>query len=135
MRSRAFPVSQQIMVALRFYASGSFQAVVGDVHNISRPSVCKIVRDVTQCFIDVANTYITMPISSNEMAKTINEFSSIANMQNTIGCIDGTHTSIRIKSPSVDEHLYVNRKSYHSINVQAVCDANLFINIVAWGNT
>ena len=115
MRSRAFPVSIQVMVALRFYASGSFQAVVGDVHNISRPSVCKIVNDVTQCLLNVANEHIKMPVSSRELAKNMSEFSLIANFPNTIGCIDGTH--IRIKSPSVDEHLYVNRKHYHSLNV------------------
>jgi hypothetical protein len=37
-RSRAFPVSIQIMVALRFFATGSFQVVNGDIHNISQSS-------------------------------------------------------------------------------------------------
>lgn len=50
-------------------------------------------------------------------------------MPNSIGCIDGTH--IRIKFPSIDENLYINRKNYLSINVQGVWDANLkFINTV-----
>lgn len=45
------------------------------------------------------------------------------NFPGVIGCIDCTH--IAIHSPSVDdpefhEHLYVNRKNYHSINVQLV---------------
>lgn len=35
-RSPALPVSLQVMVAFRFYATGSFQAVIGDVHNISQ---------------------------------------------------------------------------------------------------
>lgn len=39
---------------------------------------------------------------------------------NVIGCIDGTH--VRIVAPSTDENAYVNRKGFHSINVQAVCD-------------
>ena len=37
-----------------------------------------------------------------------------------IGCIDGTH--VRIQAPSHDEPSYVNRKGFHSINVQAICD-------------
>ncbi|VDI67347.1 Hypothetical predicted protein, partial [Mytilus galloprovincialis] len=49
-RSHAFPVSLQIMVALRLYATGSFQLVNADVHRISRASVSTITRDVTQCF-------------------------------------------------------------------------------------
>lgn len=53
----------------------------------------------------------------------------IAGFLNVIGAVDGTH--IRIKSPSNDEHLYVNKKNYYSINVQGVCDSKLrFINIV-----
>ena len=47
-----------------------------------------------------------------------------------MGAIDCTH--VRIKSPSIDEHLYVNRKNFHSINIQGVCDAELkFLNIIA----
>ena len=35
-RSHAFSVSLQVMVALRFYATGSFQLVNADVHGLSR---------------------------------------------------------------------------------------------------
>jgi DDE superfamily endonuclease len=51
-------------------------------------------------------------------------------LPNVLGCIDGTH--IAIKSPSQNEDAYVNRKGFHSINVQAVCDNNMkLINLVA----
>ncbi|XP_062588934.1 putative nuclease HARBI1 [Saccostrea cucullata] len=54
----------------------------------------------------------------------------ICGFPNVIGAIDGTH--VGIKSPSFEEHVFVNRKNYHSINTMAVCDAKLkFINIVA----
>ncbi|XP_046873620.1 putative nuclease HARBI1 [Hypomesus transpacificus] len=53
------------------------------------------------------------------------EFHAIAGFPNVVGAIDGTH--VRLQAPSSDEHLYVNRKGYHSINVQAICDANLKI--------
>ena len=43
-------------------------------------------------------------------------------MPGCIGCIDGTH--LRIARPRLHEAAYVNRKSYHSINAQAVCDAH-----------
>ena len=40
--------------------------------------------------------------------------------------------SCAYQSPAVDEHLYVYRKNYHSLNVMGVCDSNLkFLNIVA----
>lgn len=44
--------------------------------------------------------------------------------------IDGTH--ILIKALNNDEHLFVNRKFFHSINIMAVCYASLkYINLVA----
>jgi hypothetical protein len=33
----------------------------------------------------------------------------------TIGCVDGTHVGC---TPKEEEHLYINRKNFHSINVQ-----------------
>ena len=46
----------------------------------------------------------------------------IGGFPNVNGAIDGTH--IRIQAPTSDEASYVNRKGYHSINVQAVCDVD-----------
>ena len=46
------------------------------------------------------------------------KFMRIAGHPNIIGCIDGTH--VRIQAPSTNEHEYVNRKNFHSINVQVI---------------
>ena len=46
------------------------------------------------------------------------------------GCTDGSH--VPIVAPSHNEEIYVNRKSFHSTNIQAICDNNLkFIDVVA----
>ena len=37
-----------------------------------------------------------------------------------LGCIDGTH--VPSFAPLRNEDLYVNRKNFQSINVQAMCD-------------
>jgi hypothetical protein len=42
------------------------------------------------------------------------------NIPGVIGCVDGTH--VRITAPNVDEPSFVNRKGFHSLNVQATCD-------------
>ena len=49
----------------------------------------------------------------------------IAGFPDLLGCVDGTH--IRIKRPKDNENDFVNRKGYHSINTQIVCDADLVI--------
>lgn len=51
-------------------------------------------------------------------------------MPRVIGCIDGTH--ITIKRPNLNDYPdeYINRHGNHSINVQAVCDARcIFLDI------
>lgn len=45
------------------------------------------------------------------------------NLPGVIGCIDCTHISI--VKPSNNEHLYFNRKGYHSLNIQMVSKENL----------
>lgn len=39
-------------------------------------------------------------------------------MHEIIGVVDGTH--IAIVKPRVDEHMFINRKGYHSLNCQIV---------------
>lgn len=117
------------MVALRFYATGSFQQVNADVHRISRASVWYIIRDVPNCIKGISHQYFKIPVDQGELRNIMQGFHDIANFPNIVGTIDGTH--VLIKSPSVEEHLYVNKKNYHSINLQGVCDYNWkFLNVV-----
>ncbi|XP_060810170.1 putative nuclease HARBI1 [Amyelois transitella] len=46
-------------------------------------------------------------------------------MPGCLACIDGTH--VAIVCPHEHEERFYNRKGYHSLNVQIVCDANLNI--------
>jgi hypothetical protein len=41
-------------------------------------------------------------------------------VEGVIGCIDGSH--IRIKAPRQNKNSYINRKGYHSVLLQAVCN-------------
>ena len=45
-------------------------------------------------------------------------FHEISGFPNEIGTIDGTHIRIKTSPTCNDEHLFVNRKKYYSINVQ-----------------
>lgn len=62
-----FRVSFHVMVALTFYATGSFQTVIIYVHNDS--SVFRILKTMTQCLIDVKNAHNTLLLDSHELAK------------------------------------------------------------------
>lgn len=49
------------------------------------------------------------------------EYAEISRIPGIIGSIGGIH--IRIQRHILHEKAYVNRKNYHSINMQAICDA------------
>ena len=58
-----------------------------------------------------------------EIAKNIIDFQQIAGMSKVVGAVDGSH--IPMIAPAYDEYAYVNRKQFHSINTQDICDAKL----------
>ena len=73
--------------------------------------------------VDIAPLHITMPSSSSEIAQVKNEFYQVARFSGVIGCIDGSRIPIIVLSEF--EYAYVDRKGFHSINIQGICDANL----------
>lgn len=129
-RSHAITPEIQLAVAFRYYATGTFQSMVGDHANISSSSVCRIIKRVSHYIALLRQHFIVMP-QGNELMETKEKFFRIAGFPGVIGAIDGTH--VPIQSPGgPDAELFRNRKGFFSINVQAVCDADLrFLNVVA----
>lgn len=130
-RLGSLPALLQVMVALRFYACGCFQIVVGDIFGIDKSTVSRVIERVSRALSSRINEYVRLP-RRNEATKTIEKFYQMANFPNVVGCIDCTH--VKILRPTLNEVVYVNRKGKHSINVQLVCDADLVITncVVNW---
>ena len=65
-----------------------------------------------------------------EILRVFEDFEQVSYLPRVIGAIDGSH--ICIIAPSEDEYANANRKRYYSINIQAICNANLiFRDVVA----
>lgn len=130
-RSHPVPAIIQLLVTLRFYATGSFQKVLADHIDISQPTVCRIIPRVTNAIAALRPDYIKMPTTLEERRRTMARFHAIRGFPCVIGAIDCTH--IKIQSPGGPfAELYRNRKGWFSYNVQAVCDADLkFTNLIA----
>ncbi|KAL6455128.1 hypothetical protein MHYP_G00364350 [Metynnis hypsauchen] len=73
--------------------------------------------------------YIKFPYDAVDQANIKAQFAAIAGFPNVIGAIGCTHTAI--KAPSEEEFADVNRKHFHSINVQIICDAKMCLTNVA----
>ena len=132
-RTNAIPVHIQLLSTLGFLATGTFQREVGDISGISQPSMSRTMPAVLDAIISLAPNYIQFPYRDPQQAEIKRGFHAIARFPNIIGAIDCTH--IAIKAPSTNEFNYVNRKGFHSVNVQIVCDANQICILEAWRNT
>ena len=123
LRTNALSVSTQVFATLRYLSTGSFQQVTGDLHGISKSSVCRSIHAMCNAMCRHTDQYIRFPRTRQELRGTKQEFFfALAGFPGAVGAIDGT--LIPINRPH-EEHLYVCRKGYHAINVQAVCDASL----------
>lgn len=114
---------EQVAAAIRYYASGIFQMDIGEGLNKSQSSVHRSALLVGNALNNLYDEFVTWP-SGEQLRQNKLLFYNIANFPNLIGLIDCTH--VRIMRPSVDEHEFVSRKYYHSINVQAVCGPTVF---------
>ncbi|XP_064652596.1 putative nuclease HARBI1 [Lineus longissimus] len=135
-RSMALTVEIQVLLALRFFASGAFLEAIGDTLGVDKGSVSRAVRDVSAALHRRRDEFIKWPIQVEERRKVQMGFYNISGFPRVLGCIDGTH--VRIICPNQQgrvpnyEASFVNRKGYHSLNIQAVCDhTGKFTNIVA----
>ena len=120
-RNLALKPQEQVLVALRFFASGSFLELVGDtVGGIPKCTVSRIVSRVSTALAQKQKQFIRWTSTAAERQEIKQGFFEKGGFPGVIGCIDGTH--VRIQGPSAHESDCVNRKGFHSINVQAICD-------------
>ena len=122
-RNHALKPQEQFLVALRFVVSGSFLGVVGDtctVGGIPKCTVSRIVSRVSTTLGRKQHQFIRWPSTAAERQEIKQGFFVKGGFPGVIGCIDGTH--VCIQGQSAHESNFVNRKGFHSINVQVICD-------------
>ena len=106
---------QQVLVTLRFLATSTFQDVCGELVGVDQSTVSRTVSRVTDAMFRQAWQHIFFPdqTSANRTKRALYQSYGFPN---AVGCIDGTQ--VRVQRPHEQEHEFVNRKGYHSINVQ-----------------
>jgi len=81
------------------------------------------VRRVINALYEKRGTFIFWP-SRQEAEKTMETIENHYGFPGVIGAIDGTH--IKITAPKSHSESYVNRKGYHSIQLQVRVIYNIF---------
>lgn len=65
------PGINKLLIALRFYAVGSFLSSVGDMFGVSKSSVCDVVAEVSFLIaMKLKDRFIRMPINEQEILNT-----------------------------------------------------------------
>lgn len=90
-RSHALSTTVQVLVALRFFASGSFLQVIGDTVGLPKSTVSRIIRDVSVALTQKRNELIRWPTTAAEIQQVKEGFFHKGGFPGVIGCVDGTH--------------------------------------------
>ena len=106
-RNHSLPPLHQVLIALRFYVSGSFLQVIGDIFGVDKSTVSKVITDVSRALIVKQPRFIKWPLTNDECATIKNEFYFRGGFSCVIICVEGTH--VRLQAPSQHESNYVNR--------------------------
>ena len=124
----------QLFITLRYLATGTFQSTVGELIGVSQATASRTITRVTNALVSEMPTWVKLPNQSEANTQKY-KFFQMASFPNVFGCVDGTH--VRIQAPRENEHEYVNRKNFHSINVQAfiriACRLLQCAWVVLWG--
>lgn len=106
----------------------TFRRVGSDAFNaVSQSMVCRYIEKYTNLILNhLTPIYVRFPQGEQEIAETKGRFMQKYNIPGTLGIIDGTHVTIKALPRNI-EAPYVNRKHFHSINAQIVCNADMLI--------
>jgi len=127
--NRGLPVSPiiQLLICLRFYATASFQLVMGDVIQISQSTISRIIFRVSCLIASNINKYIKMPTSDQARSENKRLFRELGygpggaiGLPSIDGAIDCSHIRLTHTRFQNLNEIYRNRKGYFSLNVQAI---------------
>ncbi|KAJ8671189.1 hypothetical protein QAD02_002448 [Eretmocerus hayati] len=121
--NRGLPVSPplQLLIGLRYYATGDFQREVGDLHRFSQSPVCRVVHRVSVALAELLHDLVHFPRIRREQFFNIQDFYNRGGLPGVAGVIDGVQIEIIRPGRSIGE-IFRNRKGYSSINVLVIVD-------------
>ncbi|KAI1710967.1 DDE superfamily endonuclease domain-containing protein [Ditylenchus destructor] len=121
----------QVLCTLDYMRSPGFQNLIASNFGFDQATVSRHVERVTKALAQKAQEFIRFPTSQEAVKANAEFFRAQSRFPSVNGIVDGTH--IRIQAPKLQiERDFVNRKNFHSVNVQVIVDhRGMFTNIVA----
>lgn len=88
-----------------------------DRFNVGRATAVRAVRRVVNALYRKSSQFIQWP-TGERVVDVMQGFENSSGFPNIIGALDGTQ--IRIDAPKRNPNDYINRKGYHSIQLQVI---------------
>ncbi|KAI4454285.1 hypothetical protein MML48_10g00001223 [Holotrichia oblita] len=96
-RNYAVAPLQQLLLTLRYLATGSFYITVGDYGGVHKSTAGKIIQKCIFALAELGDQYIHLPADEPERHATVLQFARVARFPRVVGAIDCTH--IKLQSP------------------------------------
>ncbi|XP_067871996.1 putative nuclease HARBI1 [Heterodontus francisci] len=113
------PVAQKISVALNISARGSFHGSKKDMCGIAQSATHQCIKEVSNALFRRASDNVHFRTDPNFQAERAIGFGAIAGFPQMQDVIDCAH--VTIKAPEHQPGAFINRKGFHTLNVQLVC--------------
>ncbi|XP_066589982.1 putative nuclease HARBI1 [Prorops nasuta] len=123
------PPYKQIALTLWFLGNQDTYRSIGDRFGVSKDCVWNSVFEVMMILVENVQRFIKWP-EPHLMTSFEQRFQELSGFPGVIGAIDGSH--IAITAPIENYDSYINRKGFHSVILQGICDYKLrFIHVFA----
>lgn len=123
-RNNPMTAAQKVCSCLNYLAGGTYQRTLAALCGVDQSTISRNNWIVLKTILRVHNnSIIAFPA---DLTETKTSFEAYCRLPNIIGAIDCTHIEIMKPRRRDFPDQYVNRKGWHSINVQAVCDSETY---------
>lgn len=129
---RRDPISIEKQLLITLWYLGGIDSIrkIADRFGVSESTVVMCRNKIIAALIGMRKNFIKWP-NNMETQREEQEFNRRNGFPGIIGAVDGTH--IQIKAPSNHPQSYVNRKHFHSLQLQCVCRHNMLFSHVFTG--
>ena len=119
---RPVPHHERVAITIWKLATVIEYRTLGQKFGLGRSTVCTIIHDTCEAICNILTPkYIKFPTGAR-VNDIVQNYNDRWGYPQCVGAIDGMH--VPIKAPSQNPADYYNRKHFHSIVLQGVCDWN-----------
>lgn len=127
-RYHEVPIRSQLLLTLRFYATGSFYITIGDFSGVYKTTAGRIIKKITDIILSLGPRYIKFPGNQDERNVVQTNFYRLARFPKVIGALDCTH--IPIQSPGI--FMNINKFTYVHLYINMYPIKKFIIYIFRW---